>query len=887
MKINKMKMKHISCTAAVRLLQLSLLVVAMGVSSCGHSDGILSDKAYRNQVLEDLAERRDLLSRCDALSAVDDPTLTVRERDALQFLYAYMPISDAINYDGEFFVRQVRRSEKTRGEMSWGAKIPDNIYRHFVLPIRVNNEDIDDSRTPFHDELAPRVEGLSMADAILEVNHWCHEKAVYAPTDPRTSAPLATVRTTLGRCGEESTLLVAALRSVGIPARQVYTPRWAHTDSNHAWVEAWADGTWHFLGACEPEPVLDLGWFNGPASRGMLLHTNVFGRYEGPEQIMRRTRLLTEINITENYAPIGHLSVLIVDADGNPVPDATVEYKVYNYSNLSTIATQTTDAEGHSSLISGRGDLVVWASKDEHYGFAKATVADDTEITVALEWGPGARATADFLIVPPPEGCELPPVSDEQREENTLRMTQEDSIRNVYVATFRTTEQGEAFAKANGLDPKRTAPLLVESKGNYAEIEAFLKGAVEAGEGSRALTLLEGVMPKDLHDTPREVFEDHLYNSRSEDLNVLNPRAGTELLSSYRAYLQQVISEEEAALFREDPQRLVAWCCDSIRMVDDQNLQLVPVRPVGVWKSRLADRTSRELFFVAVCRSLEIPVRRDMVTTKLFYTVNGNDYEVNFEAQKPVFTAKGTLKLDYRPTAAAPDPRYNIHFTVSRIENGRARQLQFGMGASWDKEFRQGTQLEVGDYMLLSGTRLDGGEVLAEVRLFSITEAETTVVDLEIPTETRSAEPIGSFRTSARYRDADGNLCALSDALGDGFSVLGVLGAGEEPTNHALHDMAAFRESLEKLGVPIRLLFASEENARRYVASDFPALPANVRFGCDVDGVVSGSLAAGANLGRTELPLIAVVDASGQIFYLSSGYSIGLGERLVRELSAR
>ncbi len=71
-----------------------------------------------------------------------------------------------------------------------------------------------------------------------------------------------------GRCGEESTFLVAALRSVGIPARQVYTPRWAHTDDNHAWVEAWADGKWYFLGACEPEPVLNLGWFNAPASRG-------------------------------------------------------------------------------------------------------------------------------------------------------------------------------------------------------------------------------------------------------------------------------------------------------------------------------------------------------------------------------------------------------------------------------------------------------------------------------------------------------------------------------------------------------------------------------------------------------------------------------------------
>ena len=119
-----------------------------------------------------------------------------------------------------------------------------------------------------------------MKDAILEVNHWCHEKVTYRPTDGRTSSPLASVCTAYGRCGEESTFLVAALRSVGIPARQVYTPRWAHTDDNHAWVEAWADGKWYFLGACEPEPILNLGWFNESASRGMLMHTKVFGDYE-------------------------------------------------------------------------------------------------------------------------------------------------------------------------------------------------------------------------------------------------------------------------------------------------------------------------------------------------------------------------------------------------------------------------------------------------------------------------------------------------------------------------------------------------------------------------------------------------------------------------------
>ena len=187
--------------------------------------------------------------------------------------------------------------------MPWGDSIPEDIFRHFVLPVRINNENLDESRMVFFDELKDRVKGLSLYDAVLEVNHWCHEKVIYTPSDGRTSSPLASVKTAYGRCGEESTFTVAALRSVGIPARQVYTPRWAHTDDNHAWVEAWVNGKWYFFGACEPEPVLNLGWFNGPAYRGMLMHTKVFGKYNGPEDVMERTDGYTEINVIDNYAP--------------------------------------------------------------------------------------------------------------------------------------------------------------------------------------------------------------------------------------------------------------------------------------------------------------------------------------------------------------------------------------------------------------------------------------------------------------------------------------------------------------------------------------------------------------------------------------------------------
>ena len=243
---------------------------------------------------------------CHAHMALMDDAgaMNADERRAMEFLYSYMPFPDIACHDARFYLENVRASLKARREMPWGKLVPEREFMHFVLPVRVNNEDLDSSRMVFYEELRDRVKNLSMKDAILEVNHWCHEKVAYQPSDARTSSPLATVRTALGRCGEESTFTVAALRSVGIPARQVYTPRWAHTDDNHAWVEAWADGRWYFLGACEPEPILDLGWFNAPASRGMLMNTKVFGRYDGPEEVLERQPTATVINVTSKYAPV-------------------------------------------------------------------------------------------------------------------------------------------------------------------------------------------------------------------------------------------------------------------------------------------------------------------------------------------------------------------------------------------------------------------------------------------------------------------------------------------------------------------------------------------------------------------------------------------------------
>ena len=866
--------------------------VVLLLNSC--SSHFISDEAYREKVASDLALRESVLEAASV--DFDAMSLTAKEREALEFLYAYMPLGDIVNREPSFYLDQYRMTCRAIKEMPWGKNIPEREMRHFVLPVRVNNENIDSARYVFLEELAPRVKHLSMYDAVLEVNHWCHEKAVYMPSDRRTSSPLATIKTAYGRCGEESTLLVSALRSVGIPARQVYTPRWAHTDSNHAWVEAWVDGEWYFLGACEPEPVLDLGWFNAPASRGLLMHTNVFGDYNGPEEVVRRTPNYTEINVIENYAPeSAHLKVRVLDKAGNPVEGAKVYFQIYNYSEFNSVAYRMTDAEGYTGLTAGLGDMMVYASDKGSFGFVKVNFAKDSDVVLKLEYSEGdAVGHLEMEVVPPVEDAQLPDVTDAQRAENTCRMEYEDSLRNAYVATFFTAETGLAYAgkfaqKCFDDQDQRIADVLVASRGNHKEITDFLHEADSNGRLYDALRLLESLVQKDLRDTPKAVLDDYLYFMEKEEssVNVFCPRVDTELLRPYREYFQANIPQSMADTVVNNTALFIKWCKDNLEMHDGISLRYVQLDPKRVWETRLADKGSREIFFVTVCRSLGVAAWMDPVTRVVKYIDNNDNlvYDVDFDAQEQIVAPKGKLKLTYNEIPLLDDPKYQTHFTISKFVNGEF-QLQNYKG-TWNQLFSKPTEMDCGYYMLVSGSRMSGGNVFADVEFFTVEEGKTTVVDLVMRDVKDQIRVIGSFDSEAKYISvpAPGSeeriVKSVLETTGRGYFAVALVDYGTEPVNHAFMDISAAAKELEEWGRPILVVFASEEDFRKFRPEHF-SLPSNVHFGIDKDGYMRNMIASEMKLDRNgRLPLIILADTFNRVVFFSQGYSIGLGDRLV------
>lgn len=870
-------------------------LILTGLASCTNNRHLISDDAEWTAVQQDYEARREALSQGELFQVFDQP-LSDAQREALTFLYAYMPLADIADHPGTFYLENVDYAFKAREEMPWGKQIPEREFRHFVLPVRVNNENLDDSRKVFYEELKDRVKNLSLYDAVLEVNHWCHEKVVYTPSDARTSSPLASVKTAYGRCGEESTFTVAALRAVGIPARQVYTPRWAHTDDNHAWVEAWVDGKWYFLGACEPEPVLNLGWFNAPASRGMLMHTKVFGRYNGPEEVMYRTPRYTEINVIDNYAPTAKAEVQVVDAEGKAVADAKVEFKVYNYAEFYTVASKQTDADGKTFLTAGKGDMLVWASKNGKFGYAKLSFGADASLTVKLD--ATATGTVELDILPPAEGANMPEVTPEQRAENNRRMAMEDSIRNAYVATFMTDESARSFAKEYQLDEEAVAKLLVASRGNHEVICNFMARLRSDRSKKGGIDLLQQISAKDLRDVSLDVLIDHLKNSHvcpNADYfrqYVRNPRVSNEMITPYKGFFEQAIGQEEREAYLADPMKLVAWVSANIRVDKECNLGGSPITPAGVWKARVADAHSRNIFFVSLARTCGIPARIDEVTGKVQWMGEAGATDVNFEAMDQANAQVGKLVATYQPIKSLSDPKYYSHFSISQLtEAGTLKLLNYdegdidmGEGATWANLLKKGTELDAGDYVLVTGTRLANGGVLADMKFFTIQAGETTTVDLVMRESKDDIQVIGNFNSESTYKPVEGgDLKSILTTTGRGYYVVAVLGVGQEPTNHALRDIAALGQEFEQWGRGLVLLFPSEEAYAKFRPQEFPGLPATITYGIDVDGSIQKQIAEGMKLSnKTILPMFIIGDTFNRVVFVSQGYTIGLGEQMMK-----
>ncbi|MCD4770478.1 MAG: transglutaminase domain-containing protein [Bacteroidales bacterium] len=870
-----------------------IIVLAAIITGWSCSDkSMINDKDYSTSVEIKFIERKELAAnRSEQLFGVFSDKLQKREEEALKFLYAYMPLNDLADYDGDFFLANVQTTFKAKDSSPWGKDIPEDIFLHYVLPVRVNNENLDSFRIKYYKEINARLSSIkSIKEAALEVNHWCHEKVTYQPADIRTSAPISTILSSRGRCGEESTFVVAALRTVGIPARQVYTPRWAHSDDNHAWVEVWSDdGNWYYLGACEPEPVFDKGWFTEPARRAMLIHTKAFGFYNGIESTIVVSDNYAEINTLSKYALTKDIFVKVTDQSGNPVENSIVEFQLYNYAEFYPLATVNTDVNGLAQFKTGLGDLLVWARKGDFYDFEKITIEEVDTLYLEISDRRDNKTRIEYDLTAPLKRKAFEGLSKEVVKENRIRLKEEDRVREEYIDSWISEDVAVEIAVEYGYDTVKFKSVISRSMGNYAEIIDFLKTGYEV-DPILAIKIVELVADKDLRDTHKTVLEDHLYAGRAPvneitDTNtyynyVLNPRIANEIIKPWRSFIQDYFDEATIKLFSETPGLIATWIDENIKINLIENYYNVPITPRGIMELGVTDPFSRDILSVAICRSLGIPSRLEPGTVTPQFLSDKGWRNFSF-GEKSVLSDIEKASIILKHSGDLPVPEYYTHFTIARFEDGKYKTLEYDYNRRID-DFSDGLELNPGRYMVVTGNRVDDSEVLASIEFFTIESGEKRDFYITLRDNELEDSVIGFVSADSEVEIEDANV-KLSQISQEGL-IIAWIEHDKEPTKHIFNDIPLLKSEFDTWPGSFLFLSNPSDKSPSYDPLKFKGLPERSVFGFDTGLNLLRTSLPETEVNMVQFPVIIYVDAEGQIKYVSEGYRIGIGEQLLKRV---
>lgn len=800
---------------------------------------------------------------------------------AMKYLYAAMPCSDMGNYPFETFLDYAVHGVWLYNEFEEVKKLPEDIFLNYVLYHRVNEEEITPCRKFFYSKLKDRIQGLRGKEAALEVNYWCVEEATYQTTDDRTLSPMAVYSRGNGRCGEESVFSVSALRSVGIPARQVYAPRWSHCDDNHAWVEVWCDGTWYFTGACEPVPILNKGWFTNASSRAMMVHSHWFDFIPSCEEEAGKSGMVTMLNELPRYAATVKIQLQVTDQEDNPVQGAEVDLEVLNYAQFYPIARCVTDDTGSVSLTTGLGSLHIHVQKGELYAQCCLDTREKTHCSLVLKTqdeaaldsaGETWQAIDMAAPVDTPVNTNMP--TREQKEVGDKRLALADRHRQRKTHEWVGLER-QAFLAAGG---------------PFSELRS---------------KLLLALTKKDQTDMRRDVIEEHFqwslpYRDKySEEIfvnYVMNPRVDNEVLAPYREQLSGAFSEEEKESFCRQPKELWSWIEANIRSCPEKEKGSLITVPGACIKLKIASPLSKKILFVAAARTLGVAARQNPRDGSLEYWNKGQ-----FE---PVFPGAGKNCLLVLTGGDETKWTYFQNWSIARRVNGRYISLQLSdetwqegepQAETGSRKPQAGTgslkpepslklELEVGSYRILTANRLPNGNQFLNLYEFSLEENEGKQIELLLR-PANLADMLENIHmpefTLLREEGTPVKASALTDSS---KTVLFWLEESKEPTEHILNELLERKEEFTKYADRLVFIVRSKEALDNPTLSK--ALTAFPRIQVYYDDFKENVNTLGRRMyvDHEKLPLIIVTQGSLNGIYAASGYNVGTGDMLLRLL---
>lgn len=789
--------------------------------------------------------------------------IPVTAEGLMEYYESVMTYSDRADVDREVLKAYAEHAVMLRNHVPWCMELPQEIFLPCVAAYRINNEAIVDVRAMFFQEIYPRVQDKSLYEAILEVNYWCAEHCAYHSSDYRTASALTVYKTGLGRCGEGSVLGVTALRSVGIAARQVYTPLWAHCDDNHAWVEVWCDGGWQFLGSCEPEVSLNRGWFTQPASRAMLVHARYFGKAEVPDKYAEDGGV-SYINSTANYARTRPFSLKVLNTDGTPAAGLTVEFQLLNYGSYRNLITMYTDGAGAVGLETGMGDMRIQVRNESMSQVLQVPyTADHMELVFDGTQMP-LDVWEEYHVHAPEEGEDhsIPP-DKEQEEKNSSRLANSKRLREDRIHSY--------FNKSLAAEYPDMEEYLKLAGGNFSEVYQFL----HVDHHPYRRKLVADLAEKDLYDCRADILEEHFQYALKrrweypDDIfisYVMNPRVEYEELSLYRKGILDYFSPSMQEEFVKEPETLWRYIQTEFHYDRREDYPTLRITPMGALRTKKANPESKKILFAAIMRTLGVPARRNPQDTEPEYYKDGRFHPVSL---KEDIEKNAMFLLELKQ---GEDWKYRTSWTISRRENGTYHTLDLE-----EEGLAEGlNELPVvpGTYQFIITSRLpDGGQLVRELHT-NIRSGERKTVTMIKQKPEYGNKAAGMKLDSFPAVTQDGHTLCLADRKNGARRLYVWLGIGEEPTEHVLNEMLTELEYAKEQNDRIFFLIRDfAEAGNKTLANVLEKTGANVYRPEDFELWHSLSESLGARHHR--LPLALVTDGDGHGVYGCTGYNVG------------
>lgn len=820
------------------------------------------------QIARQFEERICLLSvqrRAQLINALSD--LPEDAACFARWIYVNSPLSDCENYDAALFCNTAQHGAFLRETIPETKALPENLFLNYVLHPRVNEETLCDCRSFFYAQLRGLVEGRPVRERILEINYWNCAQVCYRATDLQTRSAMQVYRSGFGRCGEETVFAVNVLRAMGIPARQVYAPRWSHCDDNHAWVEVWCGGRWNDLGACEPEEVLNRGWYTGAASRAMLVHSRCFGPVENEEVICRRGAV-TYLNQTERYAATRCFSVRVTEMDGSAAKQAQIAFYILNEANWEPIAELPTDASGCATLRCGLGSLLVRAYANNRCCEQLVDTAQTDAVTLRLSVPRLSAGWTEFHFNAPKETtgrgeCPTP----EQTQRNRERKKAAEAARETRIAAMYDDRCAARLTEEYGAP---VLPILKESRGNFGVISAFLRRADSAAAREQRLRLLKSLSQKDWSCVSPEVLDDamqQLERFSGSDDGSFSPRIGNETLSCFCSAVRSRFDETQQARFREEPAKLWAWIRENIHALPELEYDSLRTLPAAALAGGDADATSQELLFAASCRAIGVTARR-----------NPFDHRAEFLHCGVFRPTDGAASAVLLLEKAEGEPwQQNVDFGIARLQDETWQPLDLA-AARW-----QGNEMTLplyaGRYRVLTSVRLPNGNQHGCSFELELLPGETRKIRLHREPVRPSELTVDFSVPEAAFFDCCGAQRQLS-AITAKPIILVWPEPGNEPTEHLLNEILSSVASFSSANICFFLrsrAMAEQEKFRAVLA----ALP-QAEILLDADGEAAQLLARAAYLDPDARPLLLVADRMLHIISAAAGYRVGSAELALR-----